>query len=79
MPMAEHPSTGAIAPTQHRLEALIAEYIKVAQPNLFETVEKTVIYTAFAGCNQNQVQTAKVLGVSRNMLRTHLKRFGLIG
>lgn len=79
MPMAEHPLTGAIAPTQHRLEALITEYIKVAQPNLFETVEKTVIYTAFAGCNQNQVQTAKVLGVSRNMLRTHLKRFGLIG
>ena len=67
-----------VAP-QLRLEALISECIKIAQPNLFETVEKAVINTAFSGCNHNQVQTAKVLGVSRNMLRTHLKRFGLIG
>ncbi|WP_322741522.1 sigma-54 interaction domain-containing protein [Glaciimonas soli] len=67
-----------VAP-QLRLETLISECIKNAQPNLFETVEKAVIHTAFSGCNQNQVQTAKVLGVSRNMLRTHLKRFGLIG
>ena len=76
--MPEHPSIAASGPAQHRLAALIAECIKVAQPNLFETVEKTVIHTAFVGCNQNQVQTAKVLGVSRNMLRTHLKRFGFI-
>ena len=49
------------------------------EPALFDVVEESVIRTAFAWCNQNQVQTAKTLGISRNILRTHLKRFGLIG
>ncbi|MDY7548177.1 sigma-54 dependent transcriptional regulator [Glaciimonas sp. CA11.2] len=78
-PQRDQSINGSATQMQHRLEALIAECIQFAQPNLFETVEKAVVHTAFAGCNQNQVQTAKVLGVTRNMLRTHLKRFGLIG
>lgn len=62
-----------------RLEALIGDMIERGEPALFEVVEESVIRTAFAWCNQNQVQTAKTLGISRNILRTHLKRFGLIG
>jgi sigma-54-specific transcriptional regulator len=37
------------------------------------------VRTAFGWCHQNQVRTAKALGISRNILRTQLKRFGMIG
>jgi len=62
-----------------RLEQLVEELIGAGKPALFDTIEENVIRTAYLSCRQNQVQTAKVLGISRNILRTHLKRFGLIG
>ncbi len=37
-----------------------------------------IVRRAFAYCGGNQVHSAKLLGISRNVLRTHLKRFGLI-
>ncbi|WP_323745041.1 sigma-54 interaction domain-containing protein [Noviherbaspirillum malthae] len=64
---------------RQRLESLFNEFIEAGEPVLFDTVEEALIRTAYAWCHQNQVQTAKVLGISRNILRTHLKRFGLIG
>ena len=62
-----------------RLDALLEELVEAGEPALFDTVEERLIRSAYAACEQNQVQTARVLGVSRNVLRTHLKRFGLIG
>ncbi|MFS2007197.1 sigma-54 interaction domain-containing protein [Duganella sp. CT11-25] len=82
-----HPRQAVIAATpassaagfQQQLAALVNSMIDADQPDLFERVEETVVRTAFDNCNRNQVQTARVLGISRNILRTHLKRFGLIG
>jgi hypothetical protein len=34
---------------------------------------------AHPGCDQNQAQAARLLGVTRNTLRTLLKRFDLMG
>jgi sigma-54-specific transcriptional regulator len=62
-----------------RLEALVGELIQADDPGLFDAVEETLVRAVFAHCHQNQVQSARVLGISRNILRTHLKRFGLIG
>jgi len=62
-----------------RLENLVEQMIESGHASLFEHIEETVIRTAFSWCHQNQVQTAKALGISRNILRTQLKRFGLIG
>ncbi|WP_424193632.1 sigma-54 interaction domain-containing protein [Ampullimonas aquatilis] len=64
---------------KQRLEKLIGELIDNDEQNLFDSIEETVIRTAFTWCNKNQVHTAKILGISRNILRTHLKRFSLIG
>jgi sigma-54-specific transcriptional regulator len=47
--------------------------------DLFHTVEATLVRRAFAHCRDNQVQTARLLGVTRNTLRTLLKRYGLLG
>jgi len=49
-----------------------------AQAELFRTVESTLVHQAFAHCRNNQVRTAKLLGVTRNTLRTLLKRHGLL-
>ncbi|TQK11359.1 sigma-54-dependent Fis family transcriptional regulator [Herbaspirillum sp. SJZ107] len=62
-----------------RLETLLADLVESGEPGLFDGVEERLIRTAYSVFEQNQVQTAKALGISRNVLRTHLKRFGLIG
>lgn len=72
-------SSGAADGFRQRLSALVNGMIEAEQAGLFDTVEELVVRTAFDACHRNQVQTARVLGISRNILRTHLKRFGLIG
>jgi sigma-54-specific transcriptional regulator len=62
-----------------RIERIVSEMIIAGEAEVFDSVEETLIRTAFAACRNNQVQTAKALGISRNILRTHLKRFGMIG
>jgi sigma-54-specific transcriptional regulator len=82
---AESPRRGAVtqvaAPGDNlqRLTALLNGLIESEHPNLFDTVEEALVRAAFESCNRNQVQSARVLGISRNILRTHLKRFGMIG
>ena len=78
------PSLAAFADTaalsaRERLDTLIGDLIDRGEGALFDTVEASLFITAFNRCRQNQVQTARVLGISRNILRTHLKRAGLIG
>ncbi|MBV8636132.1 MAG: AAA family ATPase, partial [Burkholderiaceae bacterium] len=74
-PSAQIEQRGAAA----RLIDLFGEMIAAGEPELFDSVEESLVRTAFARCGNNQVQTARALGISRNILRTHLKRFGLIG
>ena len=62
-----------------RLEALFEQMIESGDGQLYDRVEETLVRSAFSWCHQNQVQTAKALGISRNILRTQLKRFGMIG
>ncbi|MBX7200745.1 MAG: sigma 54-interacting transcriptional regulator [Rhodospirillaceae bacterium] len=46
--------------------------------SLYAEIEKTVIQTAFAAAGDNQVHAAKLLGVSRNVLRHRMKIYGLL-
>jgi sigma-54-specific transcriptional regulator len=75
---ARHPA-GSAEVFRLRLAELVNSMIEAEAVDLFDSVEEGVVRTAFDNCNRNQVQTARVLGISRNILRTHLKRFGLIG
>lgn len=47
-------------------------------PKLHESIERVLIDSAYRYCNRNQVHTADLLGITRNVLRTQLKRFGLL-
>ena len=57
------------------LQALLAE----GHDALFDQVESALVHAAYAHASQNQVRAAKVLGITRNMLRTQLQRHGLLG
>ncbi|WP_312081025.1 sigma-54 interaction domain-containing protein [Acinetobacter schindleri] len=43
-----------------------------------ELIEERFIRTAYEHCQYNQVHTAKLLGVTRNVIRTRLIKYGLI-
>jgi sigma-54-specific transcriptional regulator len=47
-------------------------------PKLYATIEQTVVQAAYVHCRKNQVRTASLLGISRNILRHRLKLYGLI-
>lgn len=59
---------------QQALQALIRSDFEP----LYEVVERTLINQTYEHCNGNQVRSAKRLGVTRNVLRAQLKRFGLL-
>jgi sigma-54-specific transcriptional regulator len=61
------------------LEDLFLKFLHASEPDLFERVEALLVKTAFDFSGKNQVQTAKALCITRNMLRTQLKNHGLIG
>jgi sigma-54-specific transcriptional regulator len=56
------------------IDALIAAHT----PDLFHTVEEALVQAAYRHSQNNQVKSARLLGITRNTLRTLLKRFGLI-
>ena len=57
---------------------MLLKWLNSAEPGLFGQVEATLVKTAYEFCHGNQVQTARLLGLSRNVLRTLLKRHGLL-
>lgn len=60
------------------LEKAFSGLFDLEPEGLYELINKTLILQAFEHARGNQVQTAKLLGISRNVLRTQLKHFGVI-
>ncbi|MGZ5008367.1 MAG: sigma-54 interaction domain-containing protein [Methylobacter sp.] len=60
------------------LESALQRLCEQAPPKLFDIIEETVIRTAFEFCEENQVQTARLLDISRNVLRHKLGLYGLL-
>jgi sigma-54-specific transcriptional regulator len=62
--------------------ALLAEALNRVlaskSPDVFLSAERVLVTTAFEYCGGNQVRTARRLGISRNILRSLLKRHGLL-
>jgi sigma-54-specific transcriptional regulator len=64
-----------LAVIRRQLERLFA----TEQLDLHQTLEEMLVRAGYAHCHSNQMRTARLLGLSRNMMRTLLKRFGLLG
>jgi sigma-54-specific transcriptional regulator len=65
-------------PPEDPLALLFDELLLEGRQDLFQRVEETLVRRSFAHCRDNQVQTARALGITRNTMRTLLKRYGLI-
>ena len=63
---------------KNKLDEVIPEILRLSTPdahaNIIEMVEETLITKALEACDNNQVQAAKLLGISRNTLRHRLKK-----
>ena len=47
-------------------------------PQLYDRLDELIVSRGYAHCKANQVHTARLFGLTRHMLRTLLKRWGLI-
>ncbi len=60
------------------LEQEFSRLFERGEDQLYDSVNRKLILQAYEYSRRNQVQTAKLLGVSRNVLRTQLKQYGII-
>ncbi|MFZ2726171.1 MAG: sigma-54 dependent transcriptional regulator [Methylococcaceae bacterium] len=73
-----NPVKAIAKPSLEYLENALAQLYEQPSAQLFELLEETIIRTAYNFCEHNQVQTGRLLGISRNILRHRLKRYGLL-
>ena len=71
-------ATPTLEPLAQLRQALV-RLVATEPPDLYAQIEESVLRVAFDHCFRNQVRTSALLGISRNVLRAQLKRFGLIG
>jgi sigma-54 dependent transcriptional regulator len=57
----------------------LSRLLRSNREDVYHSVERLLITTAFEHCERNQVHTARRLGVSRNVLRAQLMRYELLG
>jgi len=60
------------------LQVALQELFDRGGPDLFTKIDTAVIMKAYHFCHRNQVQAARLLGVTRNMLRGRLASLGII-
>jgi sigma-54-specific transcriptional regulator len=80
------PPAGAAAPvyapditdSSQPLEQVLISVFERGGAGLYNEIEARVVRCAFEYCQNNQLQTAKLLGISRNILRHRLKLYGLL-
>jgi transcriptional regulator with PAS, ATPase and Fis domain len=65
-------------PTTNRVSQALRECFEDPGTSLLRDVERRLIEDAYRYCDSNQVRTAHLLGVSRNVVRTLLKRYSLL-
>jgi sigma-54-specific transcriptional regulator len=61
-----------------QLRAVLESYVHGGLPGLFRSVEGELVRTVYALAKENQVRAARVLGITRNSMRTLLKRHDLL-
>jgi sigma-54 dependent transcriptional regulator len=60
------------------LDHVLEDIFKTGRPDPYHHIESAVVMAAYRYCGQNQVQAARLLGVTRNVLRTRLAKLGVI-
>jgi sigma-54-specific transcriptional regulator len=68
-------ASGPTQPDKALHDALLALF-EHGRPNLYAELETAITRAAYEFCHRNQVQTARLLGVSRNIIRSRLLQCG---
>ncbi|WP_434044570.1 MULTISPECIES: aliphatic sulfonate ABC transporter substrate-binding protein [Sorangium] len=58
------------------LESALLALFEQNRPGLHEHIEEVLMRTAYRYCHRNQLQAARLLGISRNIVRARLVQFG---
>ncbi|MBI3828589.1 MAG: sigma-54-dependent Fis family transcriptional regulator [Planctomycetes bacterium] len=66
-----------VVDTEEDLEAVVERLLSSGKDNLIEEMERLLIGRALERMNGNQVRTARLLGITRNTLRSRIEKFGL--
>ncbi|ULA60668.1 MAG: Sigma54-dependent transcriptional regulator SfnR [Nitrospira sp.] len=61
------------------LATVLQQLFLEERPRLYEQIDDAVFRAAYEYCDQNQLRTARLLGISRNIVRDRLIRYGLLG
>jgi DNA-binding NtrC family response regulator len=72
------PAQETVESPLQRLSGLLALLFQSPGGSLFTDLENRIVAEAFRFSGQNQVRAASLLGISRNVLRTLLKKHGLL-
>src|ERR1700733_10630921 len=68
-------TSGPAQPFEALRHALLT-VLEDGPPNLYAEIETAITRTAYEFCHRNQVQTARLLGISRNVVRAKLMQCG---
>ncbi len=74
--LSQAPAPVAAGPAD--LEAALIELFERNHPDLYEHIEETIFRTAYRFCHGNQLQTGRLLNISRNIVRARLEKIGEI-
>jgi sigma-54 dependent transcriptional regulator len=58
------------------LKSALVDFFEQGGGDVYETIEGHVMRTAFEYCHRNQLETARLLGISRNIVRARLLQCG---
>jgi sigma-54 dependent transcriptional regulator len=60
------------------LDRILQDIFRTGSPNPYQRIESAVLLAAYSYCRDNQVETAHMLGITRNVLRNRLAKLGVI-
>jgi transcriptional regulator with AAA-type ATPase domain len=72
-------SREAAKPPLQRISEALQELMIASEPDIYDRLERCVVDTSFRQGGSNQVRAAALLGITRNVYRTLLKRHGYLG
>jgi aliphatic sulfonates family ABC transporter substrate-binding protein len=69
---------GAAPDARAALEEALRALFEEEHPSLHDEIEEIVFRTAYRSSDNNQLRTARLLGISRNVVRARLLQYGLL-
>lgn len=68
----------ADVPPNEALQQVLVRLFDANPPDLWQNIEAAVFSTAYEYCDRNQLQTSRLLNLSRNIVRARLAQLGIL-